>query len=748
MPDLLTDLKKRPQWVFTDKAKIPHNPKTGAQAATDNPKTWSTYTNAQKKGLTGFVLSEEDPFIIIDFDGKNAANAKIHEKYIERFSKLTYVEKSISGKGFHVIIKGPFPGYNNALGAKASLGIEIFYAKQFVLITENTVSELPPAKLNISSFIAEIGAKTQITTGSKTAAFKELTGKSVISDKVLKTHIPEKLAKGDPSDYQDASAARMALYSHLAYNTPDNEQIRRVALPLCPKYSKYFGKSWTDKVRSRRGGEKGFIAYEIGALRLRQGVSENSPAIELKKKKAPTFSEIEFPDGLMGMLCDYAMSIAVRPIPTISLSAGLSHMAGLCGREFMLETDSPTNLYCILIARSGQGKSTVRKLTGKLLRLVDTHIDNENLSGKALMPELATSIRDIYLGGGNLASGPAVYKHLATIPGCLFTLGEVGYLLKQMTTNAHSIGVMRALLDAYQSSEGEEIAAYRYSDSEKGLGSIMRPAPSLLGDTTPSILHDSLEMEMASSGLLARFLFLFVHEPFVETHTPINKPPKDLADVFTNLAHKVVYLRSINEIDRVSFSKESWELYREQDDKWVAKSNTPIKQTDSLDDLYNRYNQHALKIAALVAIGNKAIEMPDYSKPWAIEVQLNDLEWAYQIVKRSTDYIRTCFEEGTVGGDDFSKIQAIRTVLGKYFQTDTSHFTKAERKYLSLREKNIIPRSYIQARVHRLKCFSQDPRGLDSFKRVIEAMLNTGELAPAQAKNFNGQVFRVLELKD
>lgn len=743
----LKELKKLRQWVLADETKRPLNPRTKKPASSTNPSNWGPFSEVEGEPRKGFVLTKDDPFIIIDIDSKNPTLVDYHQEIVSRFKDKTYIEKSISGKGHHIILKGKFPGYNNALGAKSSFGIEIFYACQYVLLTENTINDLPPIEIDIEDFLTEIGAKADNVVGNKIQAFKKLSEDSQYSDDEIVELIPEStrvLLEGNPEGYDDASSARLALIAYLAKYTPDNEQILRMVLPAFRKFSGHFNKDWDDKIKHRKGGEIGFVSQEIGAFRLKQGrLIITGEELDVQPLESSSGS-IEVPDGLLGSLYEYATNISIRPIPTISMSAALAHMSGLCGREFLLETDSPINLYCVLIARSGQGKSTTRKLTGKLLSLVESYIEMEALTNSNLEMDTPDILRELYLGGGNLASGPAVYKHLVKNPGCLFTLGEIGYLIKQMTANPHSMGVMRALLDAYQSSEGEEIAGYRYSDEEKSTGSIKRPAPSLLGDTTPGIMLESLSLDMVASGLLARFIFFHAEEPFVELHIPNSTPPKNLVAPFTNLAMKVVKNRREDLIEKVSLSKDAWRLFRNQDTKWVERSNTPSNQEDTLDDIYNRYNQHALKVAALLAIGKKAEKMPKHSSDWKVMIQEQDLEWAYTVVKKSTTYIKSCFLKGEVGEDDFAKVSAVRNVLRKYLTTELS---QSESKYVILKDKNLIPRSYIQARVHRLKCFTQDPRGIDSLNRVLQSMAHTGELHPVKVKGFTGHIYQVLKVE-
>jgi len=101
------ELKLIPQWVNYNNLKIPISPQTGRPAQSNNKETWSSFAKAETRakacGLgVGFVFTENDPYIFVDFD-----KVEDHEKAHEEIKLLDgYTEVSPSGKGYHVIITG------------------------------------------------------------------------------------------------------------------------------------------------------------------------------------------------------------------------------------------------------------------------------------------------------------------------------------------------------------------------------------------------------------------------------------------------------------------------------------------------------------------------------------------------------------------------------------------------------------------------------------------------------------------
>ncbi|PCH30444.1 hypothetical protein, partial [Campylobacter sp. 1] len=120
------ELKQLPQWILwkaepnKDKPnkldKNPYQP-NGKKAAPTRRKEWSTFQKIEQSFGTGefdgigFVFTEDDPYIGLDIDKEDLDNLSVIARSL---TALSYTEKSPSGKGLHVILKGKLPaGANN-----------------------------------------------------------------------------------------------------------------------------------------------------------------------------------------------------------------------------------------------------------------------------------------------------------------------------------------------------------------------------------------------------------------------------------------------------------------------------------------------------------------------------------------------------------------------------------------------------------------------------------------------------------
>ena len=108
----MNDLKKQKIWVNwrrdPDRGKIPINCRTGGNAQSDNPQTWNTFqmAEAEKHKYSGTGLMFAGGVCGVDIDGTDGHTNEnpLTAELLDLF-KGTYIERSPSGSGYHVIFK-------------------------------------------------------------------------------------------------------------------------------------------------------------------------------------------------------------------------------------------------------------------------------------------------------------------------------------------------------------------------------------------------------------------------------------------------------------------------------------------------------------------------------------------------------------------------------------------------------------------------------------------------------------------
>lgn len=150
------ELKNMPNWIcwrgFPQPrpddpdhiGKIPINPKTGGNAQSNNPDTWTDFDTAlraseQHSGI-GFMFGNS-PFFGVDIDGiepdirefLDGGNGIVSE-FIHALR--SYAELSPSGKGIHIICRGELPK-----GARHRGNVEMYDSGRFFTVTGNNIGE-------------------------------------------------------------------------------------------------------------------------------------------------------------------------------------------------------------------------------------------------------------------------------------------------------------------------------------------------------------------------------------------------------------------------------------------------------------------------------------------------------------------------------------------------------------------------------------------------------------------------------
>ena len=136
------ELKKLHQWVCTKgDSKVPRRAFMDGAASSTDESTWASFDMARSSvengynDYVGFVFADNG-IIGIDIDDGYDEDGFTSELAADIISKCeSYTEKSKSGRGFHILLKGdlPFKGKNNLKG------VEIYKAARYFIMTGDTL---------------------------------------------------------------------------------------------------------------------------------------------------------------------------------------------------------------------------------------------------------------------------------------------------------------------------------------------------------------------------------------------------------------------------------------------------------------------------------------------------------------------------------------------------------------------------------------------------------------------------------
>jgi hypothetical protein len=231
------ELRERRQWVLWRReeregkpTKVPYRataPRLKAKAT--DPATWGTFEQALSRvneadGI-GYVFAPDDPFCGVDFD-------EINPTVLEVVGTLgSYTERSVSGTGLHIIVRGRLNGQGNRKGK-----FEVYDQARYFVMTgdhlEGTPATIEERQAELDRVVAKfLPAKTEPAAPAPCKPL-DLSDQELI-EKAFAARNGEKfrrLWEGDTSGHgDDDSAADQALCNLLAFWT-GNDPARMDAL--------------------------------------------------------------------------------------------------------------------------------------------------------------------------------------------------------------------------------------------------------------------------------------------------------------------------------------------------------------------------------------------------------------------------------------------------------------------------------------------------------------------------------------
>jgi hypothetical protein len=695
------ELQELNQWVCAGTNKLPLNPRTGESASVTDPATWGTFSEAVRAGYThiGFVLTDSDPYTIIDLDeplGEDQINR--HAKIVQGFN--SYTEISQSQKGVHIIIKGNIPQ------GRRRDKVEVYCTARYMICTGNVIQPLPIEErqelltgLYLEMPSALTGELIQVDSNLEDEEIFELATNAANADKF------NKLCGGDwQNDYESQSEADFALLSIFAFYTQDNEQVRRLfrmsALGKREKAvrnDKYLDFA-LEKIRAQQPPP--VDTAKIDAFTESMLAQQAAKEEEKKKTEIPTKfdqpSEILYPPGLIGNIARFIHKSAVRPVPEIALGAAIALVSGVIGRSFNI-SGSGLNQYIIVLAKTGSGKEGGASGIDAMISAIRDQIP----------------MADQFIGPGAFASGQALIRVLDEKQCFVSVLGEFGLTLQQLCdnrANSNQIMLRRVLLDLYSKSGwGKTLRSSVYSDTDKNTAMVQSPNVTIFGESTPETFYEGLDQSHIAEGLIPRFSILeYTGKRLPRNKNAFSQPSTELVHEFGELVNMAIASSQNNTCGPVQIAGDAITILDSFDEYADGQINCSNAEVDM--QLWNRAHLKALKLGGLVAVGVNP-HQPIVTKEIA--------EWAIAFVRRDINTVLSKFAQGDVGTGESKQESDIRKAVAAYLDMDK----QTRRKYKiseTLVDKQVVPYAYISRRLRQRAAFKNDRRGA---KIAIEAML-------------------------
>ncbi|WEM33698.1 DNA primase [Pseudomonas phage PSA-KC1] len=736
------EMRIYPQWVVwryedTDSkkpTKVPYSAKTGHLASVTDPNTWAGFdecVNAMSSGWyagIGFVLTENDPYSFIDLDDTKGDQTAL-DRQIKIFNEFnSYAERSPSGSGLHIIVKGAIPS-----GRRRSF-IEVYSSLRYMTMTGDIYRNAPINDCNelLNVLWGQMGQGSVAVAHYAGLAEAKETDEQVYNRAVAAANgdkFAELYAGKWEGMYASQSEADFALVDIIAFYTQNRAQISRMfrASGLGQRdkakrddYVSYMLNKCFDRmlppvdVDGLRNKLDEAIAKKEAADRA-AALSQNSEATPHPKAPAPNLSEVSkvysVPPGLVGEIAQYIYAQAPRPVPEIALAGALGLVAGIVGRAYNI-SGTGLNQYVLLLAPTGTGKeaiaSGIDKLMAQVIRTVPAASD--------------------FIGPGEIASSQAIIKYMSRGPTSFVSLvGEFGIYLQQMASvNAppHLTGLRRFLLDAYnKSGEGKVLRPSIYSDKDKNTAAVLAPSFTLLGESTPEKFYEGLHEGLISEGLLPRFTMIEYHgeRPALNPGHLSAQPSFELIDRLSTLCAHALMLNSQHKAIHVQTDATARELFQQFDAHCDANINTSDREVRR--HLWNRAHVKALKLAGIIAVG---------CNPYDPTITADVASWAINLVVADVRNLLARFDAGEIGidNDETKQLAKVIATVKDFVVSPWPDVAKYAGEGMSnLHSNRIVPYSYVQRRLAAVAVFRKDRIGASgAIKRALKTLCERGDL--------------------
>lgn len=785
------EMKWSPQWCISGLDKAPYSVNSHGlyRASVTDPSNWMDFESAVDAakatgGGVGYVISINDQFTCIDLDVVDAESQAAKGEPIDptkwttqdQFNRYwgivqafdSYTERSRSGKGLHIWVRGSI-----GKGCRRD-GVEVYSQERFIICTGDVVIDKPIAQRNelLEILVSEI-RRGQMQAGELVEVEAQHTDEEVWrrASTAANDHKFTELFAGRWSElgYPSQSEADLSLMSMFCFYSNSNEQCRRMfrASELgkrdkAVKNDVYLNRT-IGGIRARQQREAASVDHgaaqaqnilnnvraeseqvqvhslvanmqaSANAVKMRDStVPKPSPSVVSMAQLAPmpTVDDagLPWPPGFAGALAGFIYQSAPRPVKEVAIVAALGLLAGICGKTFSIP-QSGLNLYIILVARSAIGKEAMHSGIAALM---------ESLR---LRCPRAMSFVDF----NDFASGPALSKAVQANTSFVNVAGEWGHKLRRLASDDRMDGPMQQLrtvmTNLYQKSGPASIVGgISYSNKEQNIGSVSGVAYSMIGETTPNTLYESLTESMMEDGFLSRFTIIeYTGDRPAHNHNTLDRPSDALADALAQLADHSMNLLTRQARQEVGRDQASADILGAFD----VECDTQINSTkdEAHRQMWNRATLKVLRISALLAVAD------NYTHP---VMQQHHVEWAITVVRKDIAIMGMRISEGDVGVNDTSRERKLLALARDYIKNGVpaSYGVPDD-----MQQQGIVPRKFFQMRASRQAAFSKHRMGsTNALDATIRSLIDSGYLMElnrdkqVEAFGYHGKCYRVLNL--
>jgi hypothetical protein len=301
---------------------------------------------------------------------------------------------------------------------------------------------------------------------------------------------------------------------------------------------------------------------------------------------------------------------------------------------------------------------------------------------------------------------------------------------------------LRTLMTALYQKSGPAslVGGINYSNKDNNIAAVSGVAYSLIGETTPSTLYESLTESMMEDGFLSRFTIIEYtgKRPPMNT-APQHHPSEALLAAIGELCLQARTLIANHQHMPVKRTPEAAQLM----DTFDLECDAQINGTDdeARRQMWNRAHLKVLRFAALLAVAD------NHKEPI---VQAHHVAWALDLARRDIAVMRARLEGGDVGTTDNSRQRKLTSIINDFIHKPLPASYGIPQ---IMQRDGVVPRKYLQLRTAQVTAFNQHKNGhLFALESTVRGMVDSGYLVEmdkakaGEAYTFQGKCYRIVNL--
>jgi hypothetical protein len=399
------------------------------------------------------------------------------------------------------------------------------------------------------------------------------------------------------------------------------------------------------------------------------------------------------PPGLVGMIASYCNSITHRDVPLFGTVAGLVAVSTLAANQFVVSMPggpTPLNLYVLLLAATGVGKETPRRVCYEILQTVDEF-------------DAVTQA----------ASDVGLLRKLQSRQNILWMPDEFGHYLRFAagSSGGHQYAMMSLIMQLYGLALST-LPGRTYANGAQNIPAIALPYVSVLATSTPLEVVKAMTNSEVVNGTLNRFITFIEDDkaaPFKDG--PAGVMDKELREQAGLLAKaliirmKLFYEEKKEKPKRVSIvpqkrpaifpTNEAVKIliaFRDEADRLRASS-------DETAPIWARAYENAIRVAGVIAFGD--YDPQESSNP---TLTASHAEWAVQLLcwttRRTAGLVKDEIGDSETERDAKKVLAFVREVIA---QPPTGN-----NPWLDLNRRGLVARSQVVKKFQRIEKWRRD----------------------------------------